>query len=133
VQIATNQSTTATTTTADARRQRLRKQREPYEVTLIDPNDKTKTIANLSGTEITRRCQDIINTETEDKPKLNGIVKTANGIRLNCETPEDAKLIRTLNFAKFDGLQHHTRNYGVVKVIYHMHCDFALCIAYRIH
>jgi hypothetical protein len=106
---------TRTKETADAkRRERLRKH-EPYEVTLIAPDEKTKkTISNMHGTKITQRCQSIINAELENKPKLNGITKTSNGVRLNCETPEDANLIRTLNFATFDGLQLHTKNYGVV-------------------
>jgi hypothetical protein len=101
----------------DAHKERIRKQHEPYEVTLVTHNDVTKkSIANMPGSIITQHCQDLINTETDTKPKINGICKTANGIRLTCETPEDANIIRTLNWknAKLDGLQLHKRNYGVV-------------------
>jgi hypothetical protein len=70
----------------------------------------------MPGSVITQHCQDLVNMETDTKPKINGISKTANGIRLTCETPEDAKIIHTLNWknAKLDGLQLHKRNYGVV-------------------
>jgi hypothetical protein len=70
----------------------------------------------MQGSIITQHCQDLINAETYTKPKINGISKTTNGIRLTCETPEDAKIIRTLNWknAKLDGLQLHKRNYGIV-------------------
>jgi hypothetical protein len=68
-------------TTLAKRRERLKKH-EPYEVTVIAPDDKTKkTISSMHGTEITRRGQSIINAELpENKPKFNGITKTLNGI-----------------------------------------------------
>jgi len=70
----------------------------------------------MPGSIITQHCQDLINAETDTKPKINGISKTTNGIRLTCETPEDAEIIRTLNWknAKINGLQLQKRNYGVV-------------------
>jgi hypothetical protein len=118
-QLATNhcQPPNPKTASSDKRRERIRKQHEPYEVALVTLNDQTKkSIANMPGSVITQHCQDLVNMETDTKPKINGISKTANGIRLTCETPEDAKIIRTLNWknAKLDGLQLHKRNYGVV-------------------
>jgi hypothetical protein len=110
-------STSTKALNAAKRKEHIRKQHEPYEVALVTVNDKTKkSIANMDGSTITQRCQDLINAETQTKPKINGITKTANGIRLTCETPNDAELIRTLNWsnAKLNDLQLHKRNYGIV-------------------
>jgi hypothetical protein len=67
----------------------------------------------MPGSIITQHCQDLINAESDTKPKFNGS-KTENGVRLTCETPEDAKIIRPLNWknGQLDGLQLHKRNYG---------------------
>jgi hypothetical protein len=112
-----NHSSTKKQLSIDAHKEHIRKQHEPYEVNLVTLNDNTKkSIANMPGSIISQHCQELINTETETKPKINGISKTTNGIRLTCETPEDAQMVRSLNWknAKLDGLQLHKRNYGIV-------------------
>ena len=95
---ATNTITTTTQTTVRTkRRENTQKQREPYEVAvtmyLLTPNNELeKTIANMHAREITKRCQDISDAETVEKPKLNGN-KITNGIqRLQCNSLEDAKI-----------------------------------------
>jgi len=70
----------------------------------------------MHARQITQRCQDVIDTETVEKPKLNGINKITNGIRLQCKSPEDATILRTtVNWnSAFDGLEVHKPKYGVV-------------------
>jgi hypothetical protein len=91
------------TTTAQAKRRELnevlRKQREPCQAALTTTNDETtKTLTDMHAREITKRCQDTIDAETTQKPKLNGINKIANGIRLQCKSPEDAQIVCTVNW-----------------------------------
>ena len=122
-QIAATNTTTASATTKAAiqakRRdlqETLRKQREPYQVTLTTTDKESqKTITDMHPYQINKRCQDIINIETEEKPKLNGISKITNGIRLQCKSPEDANIVRMLNWnSAFEGLRMHKQKYGIV-------------------
>src|SRR5271170_5044643 len=94
----------------------LRKQREPYQVTLTTTDKESqKTITDMRPYQINKRCQDIINTETDEKPKLNGISKITNGIRLQCKSPEDVHILRILNWnSAFEGLRIHKQKYGIV-------------------
>ena len=86
-----------------AEQEKIRKEREPYEVTLTTTHGETKEkLVNLHPVEITKRCQHTIdNTETEtetestEKPKLNGINRITNGIRLQCKSPEQAQYWQT--------------------------------------
>ena len=122
-QIAATNTTTASATTKAAiqakRRdlqETLRKQREPYQVTLTTTDKESqKTITDMHPYQINKRCQDIINTETDEKPKLNGISKITNGIRLQCKSPEDANILRMLNWnSAFEGLRIHKQKCGIV-------------------
>jgi hypothetical protein len=67
-----------------AAQEKVRKEREPYEVTLTTTHGETQEkLVNLHPVEITKRCQHAIdNTESEttEKPKLNGINRITNGI-----------------------------------------------------
>jgi len=77
-----------------AAQEKIRKEREPYEVTLTTTHGETKEkLVNLHPVEITKRCQHAIDhTESEieltEKPKLNGINRITNGIRIQCKSPE---------------------------------------------
>lgn len=104
-----------------AAQEKLRKEREPYEVTLTTTHGDTKDkLVNLHPVEITKRCQHAIdNTESEteatEKPKLNGINRITNGIRLQCKSPEQAKALRTMDWnTAFEGLKVHKPQYGIV-------------------
>ena len=119
-QIAATNTTTTTKVTIQAKRREfqetLRKQREPYQVTLTTTDKESqKTITDMRPYQINKCCQDIINTETDEKPKLNGISKITNGIRLQCKSPEDANILRMLNWnSAFEGLRIHKQKYGIV-------------------
>src|SRR5579859_1514066 len=97
--------------------EKLKKERQPYEVTLTTTDEKTKkTLTTMQATEITKRCQQIVDNAIDEKPKINGINKIANGIRLQCKSPEDAKLLQKMvdwNTA-FTGLGVHKPKYGIV-------------------
>jgi len=104
-----------------AAQEKIRKEREPYEVTLTTTHGETKEkLVNLHPVEITKRCQDAIdNTESEtevtERPKLNGINGITNGIRLQCKCPEQAKALRTMDWnTAFEGLKVHKPQYGIV-------------------
>jgi len=65
---------------------------------------------------IMEQWQNIIEKNTADKPKINGINRITNGIRLQCKSPEDAKLLRQevdWNTA-FKELAVHKPKYGIV-------------------
>src|SRR5579859_2428515 len=75
--------------------EKLRKEREPYEVILTTSNIETKEELNaMHANKITEQCQNIMDKNTVDKPKINRINRITNGIRLQCKSPEDAKLLR---------------------------------------
>jgi len=58
----------------------------------------------------------INNAEMEpEKPKLNGINRITNGIGLQCKSPEDAKLLRTMHWnTTFEGLTISKPKCGIV-------------------
>jgi hypothetical protein len=77
-------------------------------------------LVNLHPVEITKRCQHAIDfteseTEVTEKPKLNGINRITNGIRLQCKCPEQVKALRTMEWnTAFEGLKVHKPQYGTV-------------------
>ena len=104
-----------------AAQEKIRKEREPYEVTLTTTHGATKEqLVNLHPVEITKRCQHAIDhteseTELTEKPKLNGINRITNGIRIQCKSPEQAKALRTVDWnTAFEGLKVHKPQYGIV-------------------
>src|SRR5579859_8092126 len=121
--VVANTNTEATPLTVKARvkhreiQEKLRKEREPYEVVLTTLNKETKEELNtMQAHKITEQCQNIIDKNTADKPKINGINRITNGIRLQCKSPEDAKLLRQevdWNTA-FKELAVHKPKYGIV-------------------
>jgi hypothetical protein len=107
-----------------AAQEKIRKEREPYEVTLTTTHGETKEkLVNLHPVEITKvtkRCQHAIDhteseTELTEKPKLNGINRITNGIRLQCKSPEQVKALRTMDWnTVFDRLKVHKPQDGIV-------------------
>jgi hypothetical protein len=117
-QIASANTSTAETARAKRREMqaKLKKDRAPYEVTLTTADDETKNaLSTLSAKEIAKRCQDFIYDTANINANLNGINKITNGIRLQCKTPSDADVLRTVDWkAAFDGLEVHKPKYGIV-------------------
>jgi hypothetical protein len=77
--------------------EKIRREREAYEVILTTENEDTQDALNtMAADKITQLCQLAINNDPAivAKPKINGIEKTDDGIRLQCKSPEDAKLLR---------------------------------------
>jgi len=58
----------------------------------------------------------IIDKNTADKPKINGINRITNGIQLQCKSPEDAKLLhQEVDWnTTFKELAVHKPKYGIV-------------------
>jgi len=98
--------------------EKLRKEREPYEIVLTTPNKETiEKLNTMHARKITEQCQNTIDkSNATDKPKINGINKITNGIRLQCKSPEDAKLLRQeVNWdTAFKELSVHKPKYGIV-------------------
>src|SRR5216117_1991751 len=98
--------------------EKLRKEREPYEIVLTTPNKETiEKLNTMHARKITEQCQNTIDkSNATDKPEINGINKITNGIRLQCQSPEDAKLLRQeVNWdTAFKELSVHKPKYGIV-------------------
>src|SRR5579859_6809495 len=78
--VVANTNTEATPLTVKARvkrreiQEKLRKEREPYEVILTTSNKETKEELNaMHVNKITEQCQNTIDKNTVDKPKINVI------------------------------------------------------------
>jgi hypothetical protein len=126
--IASTANTAATSLKAKARvKQReikddLRKKREPSQVILTTLNKETKeTLSTMHAEKIRQQCQNIIDSSTANdtttaKPKLKGIARITNGIRLECHSQEEAQRVRQIidwNNA-FKELAVHKPKHGVV-------------------
>ena len=97
--------------------EKLRKEREPFEVILTTTNNTTtETLTTMNAHMINECCQNLIDHTIAEKPKLNGINRITNGIRLQCKSPEDAEILRRkLDWSKaFDGLAVYKPKYGIV-------------------
>ena len=58
-------------------------------------NSETKEVlAAMHAHKITEQYQSIIDKDVTNKPKINGINRIMNGIRVQYKSPEDAKLLR---------------------------------------
>lgn len=110
-------------------KEKLRKEQAKYEVTLTMKemnNAMRKSIMAMTPQKITERCQLAIDSPDLQlngtmmsptvKPKIQGIVKLANGIRIKCKTEEEATMLRnSVDWSKaFQYLRVHQPNYGVV-------------------
>jgi hypothetical protein len=108
-------------------REILRQERAKYGVTLTmkSINASTqKSITTMSGKAIVERCQQAINRvyfNNTDNPHIIGVSKLANSIRLQFQTEEEAKTIRSLHKTKediwsaaFEGLKFHEPMHGIV-------------------
>lgn len=75
-------------------------------------------IASMHEKEITERCQQAITESTLDtKPKLQGVSKltNGNGIRIHCNSEEEAKQLKTVDWNHaFEGITVHKPKYGIV-------------------
>jgi len=73
-------------------------------------------IASMHEKEITKRCQQAITVSTlNTKPKLQGISKLTNGIRIHCNSEEEAKQLKTIDWNHaFEGIVVHRPKYGIV-------------------
>jgi hypothetical protein len=69
----------------------------------------------MSPKEITERCQEAIEAASISDFKLQGINRVNNGIRVRCETENQAIQLRALNWSKaFEGVKIHKLNYLIV-------------------
>lgn len=115
--------------TQSARQQReikddLRKKREPCQVILTTSNKQTKdTLTTMHAEKIRQQCQNIIDSTpiiaddtTTAPPNLKGIARINNGIRVDCQSPEDALRVRQfVDWNKaFKELPVHKPKHGVV-------------------
>ena len=117
----TNTKEKATAETRVRQRQQhdtLRQERAKYEVTLTtkETNDEIKELINtMPPKEITERCQHAIEKASISNIKLQGINRLANGIRIRCETEEQAEQLRATDWNEaFKGIKIHEPNYGIV-------------------
>jgi len=90
---------------AHEQRNRTRQERAKCEVTLVATTEPTmEKLSSMSYKEITEGIQTTINSniQRDDKPTLFGVRKpTKNGIiRIQCDTEDEANLLRELNWAK---------------------------------
>ena len=126
-----NVSTTTTDTANEVAHERahkrqlqekLRQERAKYEVTLTAQSvseEMKKEMDKMHATEITKRCQHAIEKSemfnSSERPKLNGINRLSNnGIRLQCQSPEEADQLHKINWnVAFEGLRIHKPNYGI--------------------
>jgi hypothetical protein len=100
----------------------LRKKREPCQVILTTPNEETKaTLSTMHAEKISQRCQNIIDKfatsddGTTAKPKLKGIARITNGIRLDCHSPEEAQRLRQIDWNNaFKELAVHKPKHSIV-------------------
>ena len=105
----------------------LRQERAKYDVTLTMKNIKAKahqSITVMSGKAIAEHCQQAINRvcfNNTESPHIIGVSKLANSIRLQFQTEEEAKTVRSLHktqednwSAAFEGLKFHEPMYGIV-------------------
>src|SRR5579859_2517499 len=80
-------------------------------------NSETKEVlAAMHAHKITEQCQSIVDKDATNKPKINGINRITNGIRVPFKSPEDTKLLReTVDWnTAFKGLAVHKPKYGIV-------------------
>ena len=117
---ATNAATTTTKSTTQAKwrehNEALKKQCEPYQLALTTTNNEAReTLGDMHAREITKCCQNLIDTTTTETPKLNRMNKITNGIRLQCKSPEDAQILSTVNWnGAFESLTTYKPKYGIV-------------------
>jgi hypothetical protein len=99
-------------------RDALRQEQAKYEITLTmkETSDNVKELINtMAPKEITARCQQAIDKGSIQDVKLQGINKLTNGIRVRCETEEEAKQLRTIDWNEaFEGAKIHRPNYPIV-------------------
>jgi hypothetical protein len=81
-------------------RDTLRQEQTKYEVMLTkkETSDEVKELINtMTPIEVTIRCQQAIDKISIHYVKLQGIHKLINGIRVRCETEEQAKQLSTID------------------------------------
>jgi hypothetical protein len=73
-------------------------------------------IASMHEKEITKRCQQAITESTlNTKPKLQGVSKLTNGIRIHCNSEEEVKQFKNIDWNHaFEGITVHKPKYGIV-------------------
>jgi Zinc knuckle. len=103
------------------RAREAREERAKYSVTLTASeatNEVKRKLEDLSNEEIVNHIQHAIDQQYgDDAPKiLRGMNKYSNWVyRIQCEDPEDAKKLRTMNWeAAFEGLTERQRKYSIV-------------------
>ena len=124
--ILANQDTEHASVMSQARARKLKmramikKEREAYEVILTTNNEDTQYAVNtMAADKITQVCQLAIDNDPAIavKPKINGIEKTEDGIRLQCKSPEDAKFLREADIDwnnAFTDLEVHKPSYAIL-------------------
>jgi hypothetical protein len=103
-------------------REQQRVARSPYKVKLNNqhmPEIIKKKFEVTHIKDIIKKLQTAINESITEgnKPILQAGNKYPNGIRLQCDTPEDAQLLRNSNIKwgnTFEGLSVHILKYGIV-------------------
>ena len=69
----------------------------------------------MAPKEVTARCQQAIDKASIHDIKLQGINKLINGIRVRCETEEQAKQLHIIDWNEaFEGAKIHRPNYAIV-------------------
>jgi len=87
---------------------------------ILTTRGTSKEIRNQSASmhekEITKRCQQAITESTlNTKPKLHGVSKLENGIHIHCNSEEEVKQLKNIDWNHaFEGVTVHKPKYSIV-------------------